>query len=59
MTANLEALRKKVNHNLKTVLGIDTKVSLVEPKSIERTAGKAKRIIDNRPKESATFSVAK
>lgn len=57
--ANLEALRKKVNHNLKTVLGIDTKVSLVEPKSIERTAGKAKRIIDNRPKESATFSVAK
>ncbi|MGN0618231.1 MAG: phenylacetate--CoA ligase family protein [Ruminiclostridium sp.] len=57
--ANLETLRKKVNHNLKTVLGIDTKVSLVEPKSIERTAGKAKRIIDNRPKESATFSVAK
>lgn len=57
--ANLEALRRKIHGNLKTVLGIDTKVSLVEPKSIVRTAGKAKRIIDNRPKETATFSVAK
>lgn len=48
--SNLEALRKKIHHDLKTVLGIDTKVSLVEPKSIVRTAGKAKRIIDNRKK---------
>ena len=48
--ANLEALRKKVHHNLKTVLGIDTKISLVEPKSMQRSAGKAKRIIDNRKK---------
>lgn len=49
--SNLEALRKKIHHNLKTVLGIDTKVSLVEPKSIVRTAGKAKRVIDNRNKK--------
>ena len=56
---NLDALRTKIHHNLKTVLGISTKVSLVEPKSIERTAGKAKRVIDNRPKETATFSVEK
>lgn len=57
--ANLENLRGKINHNLKTILGIDTKVSLVEPKTIVRTAGKAKRIIDNRPKEAAVFSVEK
>lgn len=57
--ANLEKLRKKVHHDLKTVLGIDTKVSLIEPKSIVRSAGKAKRIIDNRPKETATFSVSR
>jgi phenylacetate-CoA ligase len=55
----VEALRNRVHHDLKTVLGISTKVSLVEPKSIERTAGKAKRVIDNRPKETATFSVEK
>jgi len=46
--ANLEALRVKIRHNLRNVLGIDTKVSLVEPRSIERSMGKAKRIIDNR-----------
>ena len=56
---NLEELKNRIHHDLKTVLGISTKVSLVEPKSIERTAGKAKRVIDNRPKETATFSVEK
>lgn len=47
---NLEQLRENVKHKLKTVLGIQTKVSLVEPKSMARSAGKAKRIIDNRKK---------
>lgn len=44
----LDALRKTIAHKIHTVLGIDIKVSLVEPKSIERTAGKAKRVIDLR-----------
>lgn len=48
--ANLEALRNKIKHELKTVLGIDTKVSLIEPKTLTRHEGKAKRIIDNRKK---------
>ena len=47
---NLENLRANVKHRLKTVLGIDTKVSLVEPKSMARSGGKAKRVIDNRKK---------
>lgn len=46
--AALESLRGKIHHDLKTVLGIDTKVSLVEHKSLERFQGKAKRIIDLR-----------
>lgn len=46
----LERLQKKVHDNLKTVLGIDAKVSLIEPKSLERFQGKAKRIIDLRNK---------
>ena len=41
-------LQKNLHHNLKTVLGIDTKVTLVEPKTIERFEGKAKRVTDNR-----------
>lgn len=46
----LESLRGTIHHDLKTVLGIDTKVSLVEHKSLERFQGKAKRIIDLRNK---------
>lgn len=44
----LENLRNRIHHNLKTVLGIETKVSLVEHKSLERFQGKAKRILDLR-----------
>ena len=47
----LENLRGKIHHNLKTVLGIQTKVSLVEHKSLERFEGKAKRIVDLRKYE--------
>lgn len=46
--SELEKLRGDIHHNLKTVLGIDTKVSLVEHKSLERFQGKAKRILDLR-----------
>ncbi len=44
----LENLQNDIHHALKTVLGIDTKVSLVEHKSLERFQGKAKRILDLR-----------
>ncbi len=44
----LEALKKKIMHNLQSTLGISVVVKLVEPKTIERTAGKAKRIVDKR-----------
>lgn len=46
--AALESLRCSIHNNLKTVLGIETKVSLVEHKSLERFQGKAKRILDLR-----------
>ncbi len=44
----LEALRKKITANIQGTLGISVDVKLVEPKTIERSAGKAKRVIDNR-----------
>ncbi len=46
----LEELQMKVRHKLQTVLGLDAKINLVEPKSLERFVGKAKRVIDNRQK---------
>ncbi|MBK6285092.1 MAG: phenylacetate--CoA ligase [Draconibacterium sp.] len=44
----LETLRKKITDRIQSTLGISIRVKLVEPKTIERTAGKAKRVIDNR-----------
>ena len=44
----LDELKKKVGAVLKQALGISVKVKLVEPKSIQRSEGKAKRVIDNR-----------
>ena len=44
----LEALTRKIQHSVESALGINVKVKLVEPKTIERSEGKAKRVIDNR-----------
>ena len=44
----LQELRMKIARNLESTLGISVNVKLVEPKTIERTAGKARRVIDNR-----------
>lgn len=44
----LEALTNRVRERLRIVLGIDSKVNLVEPRSLTRYEGKAKRVIDLR-----------
>lgn len=44
----LEQLQKVVREKLRSVLQLDVKVTLVEPKSLERFEGKARRIVDNR-----------
>lgn len=41
-------LQKKLTARLQSVLGLGVDVKLVEPRSIERSTGKAKRVIDNR-----------
>lgn len=41
-------LRKKISHRLQSVLGISADVKLMEPRSIPRSEGKSKRVIDNR-----------
>jgi phenylacetate-CoA ligase len=44
----LQELRKKITNKLESTLGIRAEVKLVEPKTIERTAGKSRRVIDKR-----------
>jgi phenylacetate-CoA ligase len=47
-TRDLEGLRNKIENVMKSKLQISLKVKLVEPKTIERSMGKAKRVVDNR-----------
>ncbi len=45
---DLMSLSRKIEHSLHSALGLSVKVTLVEPKSIPRSEGKAVRVIDNR-----------
>ncbi len=47
---SLEKIEKKITSELFSMLGLHVKVKLVEHKTIERSEGKAKRIIDKRKK---------
>ncbi|HEX3026779.1 MAG TPA: phenylacetate--CoA ligase [Clostridia bacterium] len=46
--SELENLETEIRHKIKSALLIDSKVKIVEPKSIERSLGKAKRVVDLR-----------
>ena len=44
----VKAFEEKIKEKLRTTLGVGAKVHLVNPKTIQRSEGKAKRVIDNR-----------
>jgi phenylacetate-CoA ligase len=46
--SQLQALRQKIQNNLESTLGLGIRVTLVEPKTIDRSEGKSKRVIDKR-----------
>jgi phenylacetate-CoA ligase len=45
---SLEKLRQSLSKTIETTIGIRAKITLVEPQTIERSQGKAKRVIDKR-----------
>ncbi|MCM0755838.1 phenylacetate--CoA ligase [Desulfovibrio aminophilus] len=45
---NLQRVESKVQKNIKEFLGVTARVKLVEPRTIQRSEGKAKRIVDMR-----------
>ena len=45
---SIENLQRKIQQELRNVLGIGAKVKLVSPNTIQRSEGKAKRVIDKR-----------
>ncbi len=44
----LEFLSRRIERDIKDMLGVSCKVKLVEPKTIQRSEGKAKRVFDRR-----------
>ena len=46
----IQAIAKELQHHIKTIIGISTKITVMEHDSIPRTlTGKAKRVLDERP----------
>jgi phenylacetate-CoA ligase len=45
---NLERLNKRIQGDIKDLIGSSCKISLVEPRTIQRSEGKAQRVIDKR-----------
>lgn len=49
----IENLNKQLQHDIRTMLGIQCKVSILEPKTLERFVGKAQRIVDLRNQDKS------
>jgi phenylacetate-CoA ligase len=41
---------RELAHHVKSVIGVSARVLVAEPGGVERSAGKARRVVDNRPK---------
>jgi phenylacetate-CoA ligase len=49
--SDAEAIARSLEHNIKTYIGVSTKVRVMPAGGVERTStGKARRVIDKRPK---------
>jgi phenylacetate-CoA ligase len=49
-SVELRALEQRAEHLIKVYAGVTTKVRVVEPGTLERSQGKAQRVLDLRPK---------
>lgn len=51
--ADIQAIAKGLQHRIKTIIGVSTKITVMEFDAIPRTqVGKAKRVLDERPKQN-------
>jgi phenylacetate-CoA ligase len=49
-----EAAGAQLGHHIKSLIGVSAEVRVVQSGGIERSIGKAKRVVDKRPKGSET-----
>ena len=45
------ASARELAHHIKSVVGVSTRIAMRDPGSVPRSEGKARRVVDNRPKE--------
>ncbi len=51
--ADIQTIGKELQHRIKTIIGVSTKITVMEFDAIPRTqVGKAKRVLDERPKQN-------
>lgn len=51
--AEIQAIGKELQHRIKTIIGVSTRITVMEFDAIPRTlVGKAKRVLDERPKQN-------
>ncbi len=51
--ADIQQISKELQHRIKTIIGVSTKITVMEFEAIPRTqVGKAKRVLDERPKQN-------
>jgi len=51
--SGVSSAAKELSHHIKSVIGVSAKVAVKQPGEVDRSAGKAKRVVDLRPKEPA------
>ncbi|WP_374324362.1 phenylacetate--CoA ligase PaaK [Azonexus sp.] len=52
-SADTQAIGKELQHRIKTIIGVSTRITVMEFDAIPRTlVGKAKRVLDERPKQN-------
>ena len=52
-SADIQQISKELQHRIKTIIGVSTKITVMEFDAIPRTlTGKAKRVLDERPKQN-------
>ncbi|MGL4324128.1 MAG: phenylacetate--CoA ligase PaaK [Beijerinckiaceae bacterium] len=46
-----DASAKELSHHIKSIVGVSTRIEVHDPGHVARSEGKAKRVVDNRPRE--------
>ena len=47
----IQSITRELQHQIKSYIGVNGRVNVLPPDTVERSMGKARRVVDNRPKD--------